>query len=202
MDWLIRIIIVNAALATPTEDLVRDACREFDQKYGDVEEALTELFNQYPGNRDLRHILLKVVTLNSLYSTQILAVMDMASHILALGIDSALAVGSPEIVNEIALVTITATRKQRNNYSFATKYCNWHRPGLYPIWDFRVDTYLRSLLKQNSLPGFVRADLKDYPTFVEVMIAFRNRYHLSSFTFKEIDKFLWSYGEERRPARI
>jgi hypothetical protein len=52
-------------------------------------------------------------------------VVDVAQHINrnAKKIDSALAAGSPEIVETIAWVSVP-NKKDRNNFSFATKYCS------------------------------------------------------------------------------
>jgi hypothetical protein len=186
----------------PTQDLVRSACKEFDEGNAIVEAALRELFQQYPHNDNEPQILFKVVILNRLYSTNIFAVHDMAHHIWMQGkdIDSALAEGDPEIVDKIAPVTITATLKGRNNYSFASKYCSWHNDVAYPIWDSRVDRYLRSL-RRTDFAKFLPAGgelWNRYPEFVTLMTAFRNFYDLRSFSFKDIDKFLWKHGESRK----
>jgi hypothetical protein len=190
---------------SPTEDLVATAVKKFDEENAVVEQALKDLFNQYRRNDNHSHVLLKVVALNRLYSTQILAVHDVARHIYqqAQDIDSSLAIGSckigsPEIVDRIAKVTISATGRQRANYSFATKYCSWHRPDSYPIWDDRVRRYLQSL-RRTPFATFLRpkGNLWDhYPEFVKLMSDFRDFYRLGQFTFKDIDKFLWSAGEE------
>lgn len=187
---------MNTLLRPPTAELVEAACKQFDHDNRIVEQALKDLFNQYPGNHCHPHVLLKVVAVNHLYATRILAVHDVASHIhqQAQDVDSALANGSPEIVDKIARVTLGINGKERNNYSFATKYCSWHNVASYPIWDSRVDKYLWSLQKQDRFATIFKrnADLWEYPKFCEVMTAFRDRYGLGSFTFKEIDKFLWS----------
>jgi hypothetical protein len=193
-------------LRRPTAELVNAACEKFDRDNFVIEAALNELFNQYHGNGILPHVLLKVVSLNRLYSTQILAVMDVASHIHenAKEIDCGLSAGSPLVVETIGRVTIGITGKQRYNFSFATKYCSWHNPAAYPIWDSRVDKYLYHLQRQDNFAPFFRtnSDLWDYPKFVEVMIAFREFYGLESFAFKETDKFLWSerIPVDERPA--
>jgi hypothetical protein len=73
-----------------------------------------------------------------------------------------------------------------------------HRPDSYPIWDDRVRRYLKSL-KRTSFATFLhpKGDLWDhYPEFVKLMSDFREFYRLGKFTFKDIDKFLWSAGEE------
>jgi hypothetical protein len=195
---------MREVLRRPTVDLVTAACGRFDRENEIIERALKELFDQFPGNSDLSHVLLKVVALNRLYSTQILAVVDVAQqiHRNAQAIDSALAAGSSQIVDKIARVTLSVSGKERNNFSFATKYCSWHNPGAYPIWDSRVDKYLWTLQKQDHFAPFFKtnADLWDYPKFREVIIAFRDFYGLGSFTFKETDKFLWSEQGVPAPA--
>jgi hypothetical protein len=195
---------MKTVLRRPTVGLVRAACEEFDKANLIIEQALKELFNQFPANSDVSHVLLKVVALNRLYSTQILAVMDVAQHIHrnAQDIDSALAAGSSQIVDKIARVTISVSGKERRNLSFATKYCSWHNSESYPIWDSRVDKYLWTLQKQDPFAPFFKtnADLWDYPKFREVIIAFRDHYGLGSFTFKDIDKFLWFEGGTPSPV--
>jgi hypothetical protein len=186
----------EAALPVPTADLVRTACREFDQENQLVEEALGDLFHQYPANNNLPHVLLKVVALNGLYAAQILAVEEVARHIhrQAPEIDAALHAGSLVIVDTIAKVAIKG--KLRNNYSFATKYCSWHRPESYPIWDLRVDRCLWCLQQQYHFAPSLKAnvELRDYLKLHVVLTDFEEAYGLGGFTFKEIDKFLWTYG--------
>ena len=189
---------MEADLAAPNADLVRTACEEFDRENGVVENALAELFAAYPANDNAGRVLLKVVALNSLYTTRVLAVLKLAGHIAGQGaaLDAALAAGSREAVD--AIVRVSVVDKDFTVYSFASKYCNWHRPNLYPIYDSRVDKYLWALKKQNlfQCEAFSQHDdLHSYPQFCVVMTAFREQFGLASFTFKQIDKFLWSQRE-------
>ncbi len=189
---------------TPTAKRVLAACEKFDREELVIEQALKELFSHYPGNSDLSHVLLKVVTLNTLYSTQIFAhseklpnVVDVASHIYknSKRIESALAVGSPEIVETIARVSVPG-KKDRIYFSFATKYCSWHKPEGYPIYDSNVQRYLEFLQEQDDFARDfnVSAPYWKYAEFLKAMNDFRKYYGLDSFTFKEIDKFVWSEG--------
>ena len=57
---------MNATLSIPTAALITAACQEFDREHALAEETLRELFDQFPQNDDLRHVLLKVVAVNSL----------------------------------------------------------------------------------------------------------------------------------------
>jgi hypothetical protein len=184
----------------PTADLVLAACRKFDEENKIVEQALTDLFSQYPRNDNRPHVLLKVVALNRLYSTQIFAVHDMARHIYEQhqDIDSALENKSPEIVDGIATFTVSTAQKEFTNYCFASKYCSWQKPASYPIWDSRVRRYLRCQ-RQTPFAAFLGAKpdrWERYQEFVNIMTKFIEFYGLGSFTFKEIDKFLWLYGGE------
>lgn len=189
---------METALIAPSADLVRAACEQFDRENSVTEKALTDLFGAYPTNEDASHVLLKVAALNSLYATRILAVLKMAQHIDGLGaeLDAALAAGSPDAVEQIAKIGIR--EKDFTFYSFGSKYCNWHKPELYPIYDSRVDKYLWLLKKQGefSCEKFTnRENLRNYATFRDLMIALRDQFGLGSFSFKQIDAFLWSQGE-------
>jgi len=168
-------------------------CEEF--KTDLAEEALGDLFSQYPRNNDRAHVLLKVVALNRLYSAGIFAVYDVAEHIYrnAQEIDAGLEIGNPEIVDMIHGVTIRATGKERKFWSFATKYCSWHNQAEYPMWDTHVCKYLCSL----GLEEFAHPDAwTRYADFRKLVSAFRTRYNLDAFTFKQIDMFMWKYGAE------
>jgi hypothetical protein len=126
--------------------------------------------------------------LNSLYTTKILAFWEMAHHIHTLKIDATLAQSDPELVCYIA--RLTAKGKTRRNYSFATKYCSWHRPDEYPIYDSRVERVLVQYRDQFRFARFSEVDLRDYPKFKAIVAAFRDHFSLQGLTFKQLDKFL------------
>lgn len=142
---------MKTSLPMPTVKLVRAAVAQFDSdpSTGLVDRALAELIHQFPGNTDPAQVLLKVAALNSLYATQIYAVVSVARHIAGLDIDAHLNTGSPDAVDLIATVDISG--KQRRNFSFATKYCNWHNPVSYPIYDTQVDASLLGLSAARSV---------------------------------------------------
>jgi len=185
---------MSAALEAPTAERVKAANLKFDHENELTEHTLEELFRQYPDNSDLRHVLLKVVAVNSLYHTCIFALDTVARHIHDnhKQIDAALASGSPEIVDLIARVKVKG--KVYNFFSFATKFCSWHNPTAYPIYDAHVDHYLWNLQQQDHFASFLHPELWNYPKFVQIMTAFRDAHKLSAFSFKEIDKFLYLEG--------
>ena len=149
-------------LTTPTRELVTAACKEFDKDSSGAEEAPRELFSQYPANHDLRHVLLKVVALNSLYSTQIFVhsakvpnIEDAARHIHqhAEEVDLALAAGSPGIVDGIARVTIPG-KMNRNYFLVCDQVLQLAQTRVVPIWDSNVERYLGRLQRET---GFFKA---------------------------------------------
>jgi hypothetical protein len=186
---------MSFSVKPPTAVLVADAGRAFDEENEMMEAALTELFRHFPQNTIASEVLLKVVALNQMYYTHILAFQEMALHIQGMGtsIDAALATGDPGIVDAIARITIRG--KLYNFFSFASKYCSWHKPDLYPIYDSQVDRYLWVLQKQvHFSDSFTRNEFADYSQFRDVVADFRRSYGLESVSFKDIDKFLWKYG--------
>jgi hypothetical protein len=187
---------MSDALLIPNAESVVEACKRFERDNEVVESTLKELFHLFPENSDLRHVLLKVVAVNSLYCCNILEVSELARHIQTNSewIDSELKKGSPEVVDKIAKVSVQG--KPRNFYSFATKYCNWHQPALYPIYCAKTDTYLRCVQQHDHFAAFQQNDLRNYSKFSTIMAAFREFHGLGSFTFKQIDQFIFIQGEQ------
>jgi len=149
----------------------------------------------FPDNTAVENVLLKVVVLNSLYGTGILAVTRVAEHIRELEIDPLIQAGQPEAVELIGRVRIGD--KMRYNYSFATKYCSWHNRSAYSIYDRFVEQVLWDYRRQDRFSEFHRQDLLDYERFRQVVIDFRQHYRLTAFDLKDIDKFLWLAGKAR-----
>jgi len=159
------------------------------------------LFEHFPHNISIDHVLLKIAALNATYSTMIRtfsnrkpSIYDVARYIVSLNIDERLEAGDTALVEKVAGLKLDDGRWARN-YSFATKYCNWHRHDLYPIYDSRVDVCLWELNKRVPFYAFHRQDLYwNYPKFKQIVEAFRTRFGLQDFDFKQIDKFLYVSG--------
>ncbi|MDZ7741062.1 MAG: hypothetical protein U5Q03_04750 [Bacteroidota bacterium] len=134
-------------LEKPTNELVEHYIDKFnnDERYSLADQAIINLFQKFPKNRKIEDILLKISVINDLYSTNIFGTFILAKHILQLNIDNALETADPSVVNKIAIGHGISKPKgvgDRNFYSFATKYCNWHKKDSYPIYDRFVDKIL------------------------------------------------------------
>jgi hypothetical protein len=188
-------------LRKPTPSLVTSYVTRFERNtlFAVTDGAISKLFQTFPHNCFIEDVLLKVTALNSLYSTHIYAVYDVADRICELGIDSKLEQKSLDVVDQIASIEIRG--KKRRKYSFASKYCSWHVPDAYPIYDRFVEQLIWAYQKSDGFAQVRRADLQDYPRYKETVETFRNHYGLTDFSFKQLDKFLWLYGKEVfRPA--
>ena len=166
------------------------------ENYVDQENALEKLFQGCCRNNTcIECVLLKVAALNTFYSTNVYSTYDMAKHILSISdIDTRLKNGDLALVDEIA--DLKLKRKPRRFYSFATKYCSFHNPNAYPIYDRHVDKVLHYFMEKDQFIGRTTCNLKDYGTFVSVIQAFQKFYNLQNYNFKQIDKYLWQLGKE------
>ncbi len=97
------------------------------------------------------------------------------------------------LVDDIADVTFTGGVSKRL-YSFATKFCAWHRAELFQIYDRYVDDVLWSHQVTHEFGQFHRYELKHYPTFLAVLATFWRHFELADLSRKEIDKYLWIEG--------
>ncbi len=166
---------------------------ESDERYSRADQAITKLFDLLPNNKRLEDVLLKLSVINGLYSTNIYAAFKMAKHIQGLDIDGELAIHSTDLVNQIAEIPGV----NRRFFSFATKYCSWHDQDHYPISDSFVEKLILEYQSQHHFAEFVKADLRDYPRFKEVIEKFRGHFGLTDFRRRELDKLLWLYGKEK-----
>lgn len=166
-----------------------------------LDAALRTLFQAIPNNTDVGEVAVKLAALNGLYATSIFAVVQVATHIVQLGIDARLAEATVDanLIEEIATVEIRG--KRRRNYSFATKYCAFHRQDLYPIYDSLVAGVLNTLLQQGeAFDSFVPGERwrTDYTIWYRSITKFRTHYDLDAFSIRDIDKYLWMLAKERQ----
>ena len=160
---------------------------EHDERYFEADRAITNLIEVFPKNDELSSVLLKVVTINQLYSTKILATFAVAKHILGCAVDGELNNGELSAIEHIRFVTIGD--RQRDFYVFATKYCSWHNLKRYPIYDSFVEKSLRHF-------GVANGSLRQYQNLKNSIDALIQRDGLNTFGYKQIDKFLWLYGKD------
>jgi len=188
-------------ISRPCEKELKDYLEKWDglEKYTAQEDALNKLFLRiYPRNTEMDEILIKAAALNDFYSTNIFAVFPVARHIHQLGIDDRLAAGDESLVNEIALLKMEDGR-EKNFYSFASKYCSHHNAPDYPIYDSHVERVLKYFRAADGFAVFSDADLRDFSSFKKILRDFRDFYGLQSYGYKDIDRYLWQLGKDKFP---
>lgn len=169
-------------------------------KYG--VESIELLFRQFPENKNLETIFLKAAALNQIYSTRIFNVYELAVGIHNINnLDTIISDGDPELVEQVAT---NHNLKRKNNkggkpirfYSFATKYCHFHNPDEYPIYDTMV---VKSLNNFNKLSGgklnYTLESLRRFGSFKETICNFRKQVIAKEVTARKLDLFLWAYGQ-------
>lgn len=165
------------------------------------EEALTRLFGDYRLNSDISAILAKVYAINDAFGTAVYWQIIIAEHIERQNIDEGLSVGDLFVVDRIRLGHGIKTSKgrERNLYSFATKYCAFHNPEKYPMFDSNVERALRYFNKHHEFK--FDGDLRKYKDFVSTIEKFQKTFELQSFSFRDIDKYLYLIGRELNPPK-
>jgi hypothetical protein len=195
---LIKKAFENIHIPKPSVPLVLKAVErwERDEDCTKVEKALEKLFqNTFRLNTKLEEVLIKVCTLNKLYNTSILkSVITVAEHIVELKIDRRLEADDEDLVNEIAAVQFDD--KPMQYFSFATKYCSFHKPEAYPIYDRNACTALIYFKEKCDASCFKAADLRRFPKYKKIVLEFQKAYGLTQFSFKELDHYLWYIGDE------
>ncbi len=169
--------------------------------YPAADRVLTMIFTHYPTNDNKDHVLLKVTVLNALYRTQILAIHKMAEHVHESQLDIPLEQGSPDAIDLLHRGHGIKGRNDKNEmnfYSFATKYCHWHKAGLYPMYDQYVSKALKHL---NSKIKFIRSsisirdNLDKYDCFKQVVDQCKDELQLDWPGYKRLDQGLWVLGK-------
>ena len=190
------------------------------------EELLTKVFQKNTitkENKNLDIILMKVTMLNSFYSTMIKNkdLVAVARYIKYLKIDEKLVKykykGKPNIklIHELAYgIRDYVIKKDINNiYSFASKYCAWHEPNLYPI----VDSYTKGVLYKinkelnlwktiphNNSDGFKRIThdaLNHYDVYYDLymgVLSYVKEEYKLTLSLKQLDIFMYEYGKEHK----
>lgn len=173
-----------------------DSYNKHERYIGD-DNAITKLFGEYKKNISFETVLAKVCTLNCLYSAgvrnehirllseYISGIKELDSHLESGSLEAFYAIADPKVdINKVPV--------------FASKYCHFHNPSKYPIFD----SYSRiALIEINKDTPFTDAfgykDLLEYRRFKEILDLFLDTLLQQSktYNYKDIDKYLWLYGK-------
>ena len=159
---------------------------------------LKKLFQEtYPKNISVYEIFIKATALNSVYSTHIDSFYSVAQTILSLNIDERLRDGDETLVDDM-LSSLRETMG-KEPFSFVTKYCSFHNPDDFPIYDSYVDEVLWYFNGLEKFSRYYRSDLKvkhNYSKYKSILMDFRCCFGLEKYSTKELDQYLWQFGKD------
>lgn len=174
--------------------------------YGIEDKMIASCFTKYPNNFDKDLVVMKIFIIDSTNSTNLIRQkrrisIDELSKIIASipNIDERIAVGDPEVVNDIA-----KSNGKINLFSFATKYCCYHNICIYERDDYSIfDSVLAKYLPQyfdditeNQIQKWRKSfDYKFYNDYItnkldELNITVENRK-------RKFDHFVWYKNRQR-----
>lgn len=153
------------------------------------EDAVTSVFRQFPKNNCTKEILIKVCILNRLYSTSIYDVNGVANNITKANISNLITTGDESVIQKVA----SCGPNGMYIYSFATKYCSFHAPQEYIMFDNRVYKTLMYYKKKCAFSKFSATDLHDYSKYKVVIRDFQKAFGLD-LHLRDLDKFMWKHG--------
>ncbi len=170
-------------------------------KYRIQEEILNRFFkDSMPTNTDLSEILIKTVLINEFYSTMVFDTFSLAKHIYSRKkLDSLIQEGSIKAIDEFMNVPLGKKGETKNLISFASKFCGFHSPKAFPLYDSYLCDVLRAFRNANNadnFANFTNQDLRGYQSYKNILIEFMSFYQLDKeeYSFKKLDMYLWQLG--------
>ncbi len=170
---------------------INAALRLFDRLGGWklAEQALNQLRDLLPRDFSEAACLLKTVTINELYATQILATSKMAKRVHGVLANAGAARRDPELVEELAVLDFNR-EKRRMFTSFASKFCHFFLDAeAFPIFDDAA----REALKFHLGKDMHWDDDHRYRSFCEGLSVMRAHSKLSTGA-RDLDRYLWLVG--------
>lgn len=152
-----------------------------------------ELFQKTPGNKDAEDIRTKVSAVNDMEIGNLGILENVVSHIHGLKIDDRLAKNDLTLVEDIANISIGA--KKPNILHFASVYCNFHKPDVYPIFSAQHLDFYKRYITENKLP-LDPEKISTYPVFTKALNDLVSRLGLTGkMNYLHLRKFGWLYAE-------
>ncbi|MBK9630278.1 MAG: hypothetical protein IPO62_04275 [Saprospiraceae bacterium] len=163
-----------------------------------INETLTKLFLIF-NKKDKNEILIKAVSINSIYGTAIWNINPVVDKIYenflnyrdVTIIDEY--IDLVDKISEVSWIDKKGKLQNRSNLSFSSKYVHFLSNKVIPIYDSYVWILITGYLNQNS-PNSIKGNKpNNYKEFYEYYKNFIYLFNLSEFGVYEIDKYLWQY---------
>lgn len=175
-----------------------------EEQYFIKDQKNMDYFALNPTNTDRQEILTKISAINSRELNDISGAQDMADHILKLNIDNRLQKNDLSVVEEIANISIHGKKHRLMN--FASVYCNYHKPEVYPIYSDQHTDFMKEYIKELKLDIDINK-LDDYlvrkALIDDIVLRFFsdkdvNYFQARKFGWLYLDKFIEQARAKRR----
>lgn len=186
-----------SALHVPLGQAQIDAAARLQARLGEwqrAERALTALADSLPGF-DSESVLLKVVAVDALYSTNIFVFMRMAQHVEAVLAEASWSAPAWALVDDIGNLEPIAGKPKKRYFSFASKFAHFFIDSeRFPILDQYAEDAVR-----HHLGALASKESHRYRAFVENITTLRRLAALKC-SGRELDRYLWLAGQHRLGA--
>jgi len=154
-----------------------------------IDELLYNEFRRLNKNVNQSDVAYKATLVDSLYGCKLpVNAEEFVNEIIKAEIDNKLSRGdSVTLVEKIASCSVPKFGKMRRNnlgITFASKYCHFHQPDKFAIYDQYAWYALKNI--SGNIPE------RNYRLFKQAIDDLKPKLHLS---YKKIDEYLWIYGQ-------
>jgi hypothetical protein len=152
-----------------------------------------ELFSRTPSNSKKEDIRTKVSALNDSDVRSHSLEEDMINHIEKLKIDERLKNHDLTLVEDIAKISVQG--KDYHLLHFASVYCNYHKPDVFPIYSEQYHDFYKKYIVEYKLP-LDPNKLNSYSVFFNALNDLVKRLGLQGkMDYLHLRKFAWLYAE-------
>lgn len=185
-----------------TDEFIEEILKEYSLIEGDeLNQKLLKLFQYFSDDTNKFDVLIKVASLNKIYSTAITNINPVVEKINETAKNYNL-YKTPDYVNFVDKISIVKWKNdkgeeyERNNLSFASKYTHFLSNYEMPIYDSYIWIVIKGYLGQNNHEKLSFTIPKNYVEFYLTFTEFKKTFNLENYSNYKIDKFLWTYGRK------
>lgn len=158
-----------------------------------VYDLISHEFERFKKNTDMRELAYKIELVNKLFNCNLRVNKgSVAEELIKIKIDTQINSVDPVVlVNKIA--DLLKKKFKRRHLVFASKYCHFHQPKRFPMYD----NFARRGLSHLFGKKFKEYE-KNYGKFKidldKILLAIESKFGWQS-NYKELDEYLWIYGQ-------
>lgn len=152
-----------------------------------------ELFKKIPQNTNAEDIRTKISAINDTDISRHAIMDEVIAHMLKLNVDEKIKKGDLSVVEAIA--SVNAKGQSYYLLHFASVYCNYHRPDVFPIYSEQHHEFYKRYIAEYKLP-LDPDKITSYDVFSKALDDLVSRLKLTGkMNYLHLRKFGWLYAE-------